>query len=284
MGLQAILLSFLSLLVIDLPHSPLLNELSPKLTLKQIAETESRVGYTATLLTQRASSPSQIGLSVPAIARQVTARILTDSGMGSGAIIQHQGQTYTVVTCEHVVAESQDNHYTILTADGRTHASQLLRSVQFPNTDLALMQFTSNQAYRVVTIANSKTLAIGSPVYASGFPNWYLINSNTIESTRNWGNRAFRLTSGKVAMLPQKSLQEGYQLGYTNEIEQGMSGGPVLDEYGRLVGINGRLKYPPQGIISFIFADGTVPSEKVFQQMETLSWAIPTAKFRQTLK
>lgn len=45
-------------------------------------------------------------------------------------------------------------------------------------------------------------------------------------------------------MVLKKSLQEGYQLGYTNEIEQGMSGGPVLDQSGRLIAINGRLKYP----------------------------------------
>lgn len=73
-------------------------------------------------------------------------------------------------------------------------------------------------------------------------------------------------------------------MGYTNDIEQGMSGGPVLDQYGRLIGINGRLKYPPQGIIAFMFADGTVPSKKLFQQMEALSWAVPSATFRQALR
>ena len=76
-------------------------------------------------------------------------------------------------------------------------------------------------------------------------------------------------------------MSEGYGLGYTNEIEQGMSGGPVLNESGQVVGINGRLKYPLQGIDGFTFADGTKPSIKLFKQMEALSWAIPISTFRQ---
>lgn len=265
-------------------HDPRLSEPSAQSTLQPIPNPSSQPSHSATLLAQGLSNRPQMNVSVPAIARQVTVRILSNPGLGSGVIVKRQGQTYTVITCAHVVADSQDNRYTVLTADGRMHQGQWLRSAQFPDADLALVQFTSNQAYRVAALADSNDLAIGDPVYASGFPNWQSINSNAIEETRDWGTRAFRLTSGKVAMLPEKSLKEGYQLGYTNEIESGMSGGSVLDQYGRLIGINGRLKYPPQGLVSFIFADGSVPSKELFQQMEALSWALPTVTFRQALR
>lgn len=298
MGLLSIPLSFLPLLAIRLtaiamllthhtaqtPHAPLLSGHTPQSALEPVPNAESQPSHTATLLSQRVSNRPQVGVSVPAIARQVTVRILTNPGIGSGVIIERRGQTYTVVTCAHVVADTKDNRYTILTADGQQHNGRRLRSAKFLNADLALVQFTSDQAYRVAAIADSRALAIGDPIYASGFPNWHWTNSNAVEETRDWGTKAFRLTSGKVAMLPERSLQEGYQLGYTNDVEQGMSGGPVLDQYGRLIGINGRLKYPPQGTIAFIFEDGTVPSEKIFQQMEALSWAIPTATFWQALK
>ena len=102
------------------------------------------------------------------------------------------------------------------------------------DADLALVQFTSDRIYQTVAIADSK-IAIGDPVYAAGFPNWHWANSDTVRSTDGWGTKAFRLTKGKVAMLPQKSLQEGYQLGYTNEVEEGMSGGPVLNQEGQLI-------------------------------------------------
>lgn len=288
-GLRAIILCFLPLLanspqVINSLDAAVGSGLFPKSVLESISNAESRFGYTATIWAQHVSNRPQVRVSVPAIARQVSVRILSNPGMGSGVIIKRQGQTYTVMTCAHVVADTQDNRYSIVTPDGRTHNGRWLHSAKFSDADLALVQFTSNQAYRVAAIADSKALEIGDRVYASGFPNWHWTNKNAIEETRNWGTRGFRFTSGKVAMLPKKSLQEGYQLGYTNEIEQGMSGGPVLDRYGRLIGINGRLKYPPQGNIAFMFADGTTPDDELFQQMEALSWAVPTATFWQAFK
>ena len=62
-----------------------------------------------------------------------------------------------------------------------------------------------------------------------------------------------------------------------------MSGGAVLDRYGRLVGINGKGKYPLAGIRAFTFIDGTKPSVELFQQMETLSWAIPVTTIRRSI-
>ena len=215
---------------------------------------------------------------VAGIARQVTVRVLANNGGGSGVIIDRQGQFYTVLTCAHVVDEKGAN-YTILAPDGRIYPGRVLRNNQFGNKDLALVQFISDRAYRVVAIGNFNALGIGDEVYASGFPNWYLVNQNEIQNTRSWGLRAFRFTTGNVGMIPERSLPKGYQLGYTNEIEDGMSGGPVLNSNGELVGINGRLKFPPQGIQVYRFADGTTPSPGLFQRMEALSWAIPITNF-----
>ncbi len=222
-----------------------------------------------------------INQQVSEIANLVTVRILSDSVSGSGVIIQHQGQTYTVLTNNHVVADNQDKTYQVLTADGRTHIAKWLRSSQFGKVDLALVQFTTSQSYRVAEIGNSNKLSVGDGVYAAGFPNWHWINSESIEKTRNWGLKAFKLTTGKVGMLPDQSLESGYQLGYTNDIAEGMSGGPVLDISGKLVGINGKSKYPLGGIDVFKLADGSVPSQAVFRQMEALSWAIPIDTFQQ---
>jgi S1-C subfamily serine protease len=58
-----------------------------------------------------------------------------------------------------------------------------------------------------------------------------------------------------------------------------MSGGSVLNSSGKLVGINGKSKYPLGGIDVFKWADGSVPSQGVFGQMEALSWAIPIDTF-----
>ncbi|WP_413270102.1 S1 family peptidase [Floridanema aerugineum] len=223
-------------------------------------------------------------VSVPEVARQVTVRIFSNSSAGSGVIISRKGQVYTVLTCDHVLNEKSSNNYTILTSDGRTYPAQKLTYPEFGDDDLAIVQFTSPQIYQVAEMRNSDALVMGEAVYAAGFPNWYWINPKAIESTRDWGTRAFRLTKGTLEMISDRSLPRGYQLGYTNEVENGMSGGPVLDQNGRLIGINGRLKFPPQGIAVYRFADGTMPSAAVFQRMESLSWAIPIGTFRRLFR
>lgn len=223
-------------------------------------------------------------VAVPQIATLITVRVLANQRAGSGVIIERRGQTYTVLTCAHVVAGSSGNSYTILSADGSKHSARLLRSTQLGDADLALLQFTSKQSYRVAEIGNNNALAVGDRVYAAGFPNWRMINANAIEDTRDRGVKAFRLTTGNVGMIAERALSRGYQLGYTNDIEDGMSGGPVLDSNGFLIGINGRLKYPFSGIQAYTFADGTAPSQHIFQQMEALSWAIPIATFQQKFR
>ncbi|WP_293150591.1 MULTISPECIES: serine protease [unclassified Microcoleus] len=227
-----------------------------------------------------AAISENLNREVSEIARLVTVRILSDSGSGSGVIIGRNGENYRVLTNNHVVAGNTQN-YTVLTADGQTHIAKRLSSSQFSRLDLALVEFTSRESYRVVEIGNSHKLAVGDAVFGAGFPNWHWIDAKAIENTRNWGLKAFRLTAGKVGMLPEKSFVEGYQLGYTNDITEGMSGGPVLDSRGRLVGVNGRLKYPLAGIEVFTFVDGSVPSEGVFREMEALSWGIPIEIFKE---
>ena len=220
--------------------------------------------------------------AITAIARKVTVRIVTNPGIGAGVIIARQRQTYTVLTCNHVVADSKDDNYQVLTADGRSHAALWRRSIKFGNADLAVVQFNSNLAYQVATISNSK-VAVGETVYGSGFPNWNWINKLTIENTRNWGFLAFHVTTGNVELLLEKSLPRGYRLGYTNDIENGMSGGPVLNSKGQVIAINGRLKYPFQGIEAYTFDDGSAPSQEFFEQMTALSWAIPISTFSKKL-
>ena len=229
----------------------------------------------------------EVNVYVPEVALQVTVRVISDGGSGSGVIVARSGQTYTVLTNDHVVNDSAENGYTVMTADGLTHQARRLRSAKFGDMDLALLQFTSSdqsaRPYQVAAMGDSQRLSIGDRVYAAGYPNWKLYNQgNALENTREGGLSAFRLTTGTIGMLPGLSLQKGYRVGYTNDIKSGMSGGPVLDRYGQLIAINGRLKHPLQGIRAFKLADGTMPSVQLYRQMADLSWAIPIATFQQT--
>jgi S1-C subfamily serine protease len=244
----------------------------PQTSSKQVAA----IQMPATPVAQSSSD-----LPVTEIARQITVRILSESMVGSGMIIHRQGSVYTVLTCDHVIPATAKGGFKILTADGVTHTAKQLALPAKSKLDLALMQFSSNQSHRVGVLGNSDTLTSQSQVYATGFPNYYFPHAKAVEDTRNWGTKAFRSTTGQVAMLLERSLPGGYRLGYTNEVEQGMSGGPVLNQQGEIIAINGRLKYPLGGMEVFTFTDGTKPSEQLFQKMESLSWAIPISAFQQ---
>ena len=217
------------------------------------------------------------------IARKITVRIITNSGGGSGVLIGKYGNTYTILTNNHVVLSIGNSKYTILTADGISHQGQLIKSPQFKNLDLAIIQFDSSYNYRIAEIAQSDNLLLGEAVYAAGFPNWYWVDRRTPISTANWGLKALKVTTGTLKMVLPNPLVFGYQIGYTNNVENGMSGGPVINAQGYLIGINGRLKYPFKGISSYKFVDQSMPSQQQFLQMQALSWAIPITAFKQVI-
>ncbi len=229
--------------------------------------------------------------TVEKIAKEVTIRILGTGSPGSGVIISQSGgasskqggKIYTALTCQHVVPDGKKGSYQVLLSDGKTYTVKVQFTPKLKGLDLAIVEFESETNYRVVKLNESSQLAPNTAVYAAGFPNYQTIDAKQIEDTSSWGKRAFRLTAGKIGSvsIAPRSLQAGYSLGYTNEVASGMSGGPLLNDRGELIGINGRLKYPLEGIDAFTFADGTKPSVEKFQQMEALSWAIPIATYQQ---
>ena len=253
---------------------------------QQMPATSAQVAPKVRLVNRpQAVNQSLVNQSVPEIARQVTVRVIGHPAASSGVLIARHGNTYTVLTCQHCLSYNYDSasesQFQVLTADGLTHPAQSLPADEFGSVDLGLVQFTSSHSYQVVQIAESESLSIGDPVYVAGFPKWHWMNPDQVEDTRDWGWAAYRLSTGQVGMLLNLPLERGYGLGYTNDIETGMSGGPVLDRSGRLVGINGRSKYPLNEIDAFVFEDGSYPSVAWFREMEALSWAIPISRFEQ---
>ncbi|MEZ2229784.1 MAG: hypothetical protein ACBR12_15185 [Microcoleus sp.] len=81
-------------------------------------------------------------------------------------------------------------------------------------------------------------------------------------------------------MLP-KSLTQGYSLGYTNEVKIGMSGSPIFNAKGLLVGINGRGKYRDPNFGVYAFEDGSEPTPELLEKMVKSSWGIPISIYLQ---
>jgi len=208
---------------------------------------------------------SNIDAQLHQLCQLATVRVIKADSAGSGVIINRQGNIYSVLTNWHVVDSSNP---LILTADDQQH--QLVTAPQqLATADLALLQFYSDVEYLVPQIATT-TPQIGDLVYAAGFP--LEINES---SSLDLGNAAFRLTQGKVSIIPVKSMPQGYRLGYTNDTAIGMSGSPIFNTQGSLVAIHGRGKYRDPGFGVYIFEDGSEPHAEQLEQMIKSSWGIP---------
>ena len=206
------------------------------------------------------------------LAQSTTVRIFHDQSSGSGIIINRQGEIYTVLTNWHVV--STDNYLRILTEDGQTYSLQQPPQ-RLGNLDLATIMFKSSHNYRVVTIGN-KHPQVGDTVYSAGFP---LYQPNSSTKTLSLGIQMFRLNQGEISLIPPKSMMQGYQLGYTNDIEVGMSGGPIFNTKGFLIGINGRQKYGDPDFGAYLFEDGSDPKPEMLETMVNSSWGIPITTY-----
>lgn len=208
------------------------------------------------------------------LAQSTTVRIVQDNAAGTGVIINQQGQTYTILTNWHVVATS--NSIQVLAVDGQIYPLLQLPQ-QVGNLDLAIVQFQSPNNYRVATLATSNP-KVGEKIYAAGFP---LYKQDGSADTIALGIEAFRLTQGEVSLIPPKSLPEGYHLGYTNDTEIGMSGGPIFNAKGFVIGVHGRGKYRDPDFGVYTFEDGSEPSPEMLETMINSSWGIPITSYLQ---
>ncbi len=203
------------------------------------------------------------------LAQSITVKIFSgDRNNGSGIVIQRQGQQYSVVTNEHVLTLGIP--YRIQTPDGRFHEGTVAREFNFNGQDLAVLQFSANADYVVASLAKASSLNVGDDVFAAGFP----FGANP---DRHLG---FVFTQGKITLLSDRAVNGGYQIGYTNDVQKGMSGGPVLNQQGQVVAINGMHAYPIWGD-PYIFLDGTRPDAAIREIMTRSSLAIPIETFTQ---
>ena len=163
-------------------------------------------------------------------AKAITVKISEPGSQGSGVILQHQGNIYTVLTAAHVV-KNKRLQYTIATSDGQKYpiVNDSIR-IAVTNIDLAVVKFRAATNYPITKLGNCNTLSEGMDLYVSGYP----VPTKTITDS------VFLFRPGTVSANSNKTFEKGYSLVYSNDTLPGMSGGAVLNKDGELVAIHGR--------------------------------------------
>jgi serine protease Do len=185
------------------------------------------------------------------IAKRTVVRIESSTGeFGSGTIVgrkeRGKNNIYTILTVAHVVKNLNSSYRIIapIPLDSATERKRVAinlidpkRNIKIiPNIDLAIVSFESKHTFAIGTLGNSEYADEGSPVYVAGFP----------KPGRAIKRIALQFTGGMVSSRLDDSVNgaedrnDGYDLAYTNITRAGMSGGPVLDAAGRIVGVHGR--------------------------------------------
>lgn len=208
------------------------------------------------------------------LSQAITVKIFASDSelIGSGTLLKREGQVYTVITNAHV-KRSANPPYKVQTASGQVYQASVLPATEFKDNDLAVLQFnSSNVIYKVATVRDMSALKVGDEVFVGGF----ISNgrSEKVSHPAEQDKNNFVFTDGKISLLLGKALKGGYQIGYTNDVRRGMSGAPLLNVYGEVVGINS-LRQDPLWDTEEVYQDGSEPSSDLRAIIARSSMAVP---------
>lgn len=166
-------------------------------------------------------------------------RTFRQSGLGSGIIVQHTGGRYYVLTNNHVVKDASD--ISVKLSDQRVFKARTVGTD--PRKDVALVSFDTRDSIPVAELGDSNSLQVGDIVFAVGNPFGY-------EST---------VTMGIVSALGRHGPQ-GDVATFTDYVQtdaainQGNSGGALVNINGQVIGMNTWIAAPTGGNIGLGFA------------------------------
>ncbi len=164
-------------------------------------------------------------------------REFRQQGLGSGVIVGRSDGTVYVVTNNHVVEKADEIGVSLY--DGRKYEAQIVGTD--PRKDLALISFETDEEVPVAVLGDSDALMVGDFVFAVGNPLGF-------EST---------VTSGIVSALGRRAANMPSFTDYIQTdaaINQGNSGGALVNLHGEVVGINSWIASNSGGSIGLGFA------------------------------
>lgn len=143
-------------------------------------------------------------------------------GMGSGFVVKKNGKTYYALTNQHVVGNATD--ISVMLYDGKEIKAKLIGADT--RKDIALVSFELDKEIPIAKLGDSDTVEVGDLVFAIGSPMGYVssVTQGIISAVGRHGG-------------PNKSNVNDF-IQTDVAINQGNSGGPLVNIYGEVIGIN----------------------------------------------
>lgn len=143
------------------------------------------------------------------------------SGLGSGVIVRKDGNTYYVLTNEHVAGSADE--ISVKLYDSREFTCKLVGKDE--RKDIALLSFESKDDIPVASLGDSDKVQSGDICFAMGTPLGYFgsVTQGIVSATGRDGSGI-----GNISDFIQTDAA----------INQGNSGGPLVNIYGEIIGIN----------------------------------------------
>ncbi|TCK26036.1 S1C family serine protease [Pseudonocardia endophytica] len=199
------------------------------------------------------------GAAAKATPSTVDIQVRTAQGAaeGSGVILTADGD---VLTNNHVVAGAQGGQITVTLADGSTHQASVVGTS--PSYDLAVIKLQGVSGLTAATLGQSSDVKVGEQVVAIGSPQGL---SGTV--TAGIVSAQNRTVTAGGEQGEQPVVYNGLQT--DAPINQGNSGGPLVNLAGQVVGINSAIATSGQnsGSIGLGFAIPVDTARRVAQEL-----------------
>lgn len=178
------------------------------------------------------------------------------SGNGSGSVIDDQGH---ILTNFHVIERAQK--ITVNFGGDKVYPAKLVGGD--PDTDLAVIKILEPpSSLTVVPFGDSDKLVVGQKVLAIGNP--FGLDRTLTTGVISGLQRPIR--SRPVSGAPNgRPIDAAIQTDAS--INPGNSGGPLLDKFGRMIGINSQILSPAGGSVGVGFAVPVNTAKRVIPQL-----------------
>jgi Do/DeqQ family serine protease len=169
-------------------------------------------------------------------------------GTGSGVIVSPNGY---IITNHHVIENNSEIEIT--TNDNKIYKATVVGSD--PNSDIAVLKINTDQELPYVFFGNSDTTKIGEWVLAVGNP--FNLNSTVTAG----------IISAKARDLNQRDGKNEWYIQTDAAVNQGNSGGALVNTRGELIGINTAITSISGGFVGYSFAVPSNVARKVFEDI-----------------